>query len=241
MRWLEEREIGYLVTAGVVPIVPAACIYDFTVTEGALRPNADHGYKACAAATIDPVIVGSVGAGAGASVGKLLGADRCMRGGVGSAAEFTESGLAVGALVVVNSLGEIVNPDDGRTVAGIRGDAPGTFASSLDALRARPAQSPFAADNSTIAVVATDASLTRDQLLRVAVIAQTALARTIRPVHTPVDGDIVFALSTGSSEEPSDALQVGALAARALERAVLNAVTSATSFGDILAVADWYP
>ena len=239
MRWLEEREIGFPVTGGVVPIVPAACLYDLTVTEGKVRPGAQDGYSACEAARDDAVDCGSVGAGAGATVGKALGIERCMRGGIGSAVERTASGIAVGALVAVNSWGEVVDPENGQTVAGVRGEKPGSFRKTVEVLRETPPMSPFSSENSTLAVVATDAVLTRDQAYRVAVIAQTGLARTIRPVHTPVDGDIVFSLATCRNEAATDVMQVGALAARALERAVLKAVGGATSFGAIPSVTDW--
>jgi L-aminopeptidase/D-esterase-like protein len=237
MRWLEEKGVGYPVTTGVVPIVPAACIYDFTVSRGKVRPGTDEGLGAAKAATADPVECGSIGVGAGASVGKAMGPERCMRGGLGSAVERTASGIGVGALVVVNSYGEVLDPMNGRTVAGPRGEDGAGFASSIEILRQNPPLSPFAAENSTLAVIATDAALPRDQLHRVAVIAQTGLARTIRPVHTPVDGDIVFGLSTGRSQVATDAMQIGSLAALALERAVLRAVTEATPHGDIPSVS----
>jgi L-aminopeptidase/D-esterase-like protein len=239
MRWLEEREIGFPVTGGVVPIVPAACLYDLTITEGRVRPGAEDGYSACEAASDDVVDCGSAGAGAGATVGKALGIERCVRGGIGSAVERTASGIAIGALVAVNSWGEVVDPENGRTVAGVRGDEPGSFRKTVEVLREAPPMPPFSSENSTLAVVATDAVLTRDQAYRVAVIAQTGLARTIRPVHTPVDGDIVFSLATCRNEAATDILQVGALASRALERAVLKAVGAATSFGDVPSVTDW--
>lgn len=239
MRWLEERGHGFPVTTGVVPIVPAACIYDLGVGNGGPRPGADAGYAACIAASDSPLANGCVGVGAGATVGKALGLERAVKGGVASATERTASGITIGALVAANSWGEIVDPDSGKTVAGPRAETPGEFASTIDILRANPPLSPFNRENSTIGLVATDATLTKEQAYRVAVIAQTGLARTIRPVHTPVDGDLIFALATCRNDTPTDVLQLGALAALALERAVLKAVAAATTLAGIPSAAEW--
>jgi L-aminopeptidase/D-esterase-like protein len=239
MRWLEEHGAGFPVTNGVVPIVPAACIFDFGIGRSDVRPDAAAGYAACQAATSDPVAEGSVGAGTGATVGKALGIERATKGGIGSAVEETDSGVRVAALVVVNCWGEVVDPDNGRTVAGPRGETPGSFVSSLDVLRKGSPLSPFTEGNSTVAVVATDGVLTKEQTFRLAAIAQTGLARAIRPVHTPVDGDTVFALATGDNTAPADVLQLGALAARAVERAALRAVLTATPLAGVPSVGDW--
>jgi L-aminopeptidase/D-esterase-like protein len=239
MRWLEESGFGFPIPSGVVPIVPAACIYDLSIARPGSRPDAAAGYEACQLASGGAVHQGSVGAGTGATVGKGLGIEHAIKGGIGSAVERASSGITAGALVVVNCWGEVVDPDTGEVVAGPRGDEAGSFVSTMDVLREKPPLSPFAAENSTIAVVATDAVLTKEQAHRITIIAQTGLARTIRPVHTPVDGDIVFALATGRNDAPSDVLQAGALAARAIERAVLGAVREATSLGGIPAVGDW--
>jgi L-aminopeptidase/D-esterase-like protein len=239
MRWLEEHGAGFPVTNAVVPIVPAACIFDFSIGRSDVRPDAPAGYAACQAATAGPVAEGSVGAGTGATVGKALGIERAVKGGIGSAVEATANGVRVGALVVVNCWGEVVDPDDGRTVAGPRGETPGAFVSSLDILRERSPISPFTQGNSTVAVVATDGVLTKEGAFRLAAIAQAGLARTIRPVHTPVDGDTVFALATGHNTAPADVLQLGALAARAIERAALRAVLTAASLAAVPSATDW--
>jgi L-aminopeptidase/D-esterase-like protein len=239
MAWLEERGFGFPVTSGIVPIVPAACIYDLSIAGPGVRPDGDAGYAACEAASSGAVEQGSVGAGTGATVGKALGIERALKGGIGSAVERAASGITVGALAAVNCWGEVVDPDTGEAVAAPRGEEDGSFVATLEVLRERPPLSPFQAENSTVAVVATDAALTKEQAHRVAIIAQTGLARTIRPVHTPVDGDIVFALATGRSAEASDVLQVGALAARAIERAVLRAVREATGLGGVPGVREW--
>lgn len=239
MRWLEEHGHGYPVTTGVVPIVPAACIYDLGIGDGNARPGADAGYAACDSATTGAIAEGSVGAGAGATIGKALGMERAIKGGVGTAAEVTASGIMIGALVVVNCWGEVVDPQTGRLVAGPRGERQGTYVSSIDVLREKPPLSPFAAQNSTIGVVATDAVLTKEGAYRLAVIAQTGLARTIRPVHTPVDGDVIFALATGQNDTVTDVLQLGALAALAVERACIHAVQTAGGVAGVPSAADW--
>ena len=239
MRWLEEHGHGFPVTTGVVPIVPAACIYDLGIGDGSGRPGSDAGYAACDAATSGVIAEGSIGAGAGATVGKALGIERAIKGGVGTAAEVTASGIVIGALVVVNCWGEVVDPQTARVVAGPRGEERGIYVSSIDVLRERPTLSPFAAENSTIGVVATDAVLTKEGAYRLAVIAQTGLARAIRPVHTPVDGDVIFALATCRNDAPTDVLQLGALAALAVERACLRAIETATSLAGIPTAAEW--
>jgi L-aminopeptidase/D-esterase-like protein len=239
MRWLEENGHGFPVTTGVVPIVPAACIYDLGVGEGNKRPGADAGYAACRAAKTGAIEEGSVGAGAGATVGKALGIEQAIKGGIGTAMEVAASGIMVGALVVVNCWGEVVDPSSGGVVAGPCGEKQGSYVSSIEVLREKPPLSPFSADNSTIGVVATDAVLTKEGAYRLAVIAQTGLARTIRPVHTPVDGDIIFALATCKNEAATDVLQLGALAALAVERACLRAVQQAKSLGGVPTAAEW--
>lgn len=238
MRWLEGRGHGYPVTNAAVPIVPAACLFDFSIGRSDVRPDAEAGFAACEAASV-VLEEGSVGAGTGATVAKALGIERALKGGIGSAAERTESGVAIGALVTVNAWGEVVDPDTGRVVAGPRGERHSETESTIETLRTRPPLSPFNRENSTIGVVATDAVLTKEQAYRFAVIAQTGLARTIRPVHTPVDGDIIFSLATCLNGAETDVLQLGALAARAVERAVLAAVLQATSLAGVPAARDW--
>jgi L-aminopeptidase/D-esterase-like protein len=245
MRWLEERGHGFPVTSGVVPIVAAAVLFDLPLGRGDIRPDAQSGYAACQAASNGPVEEGSVGAGAGATVAKALGPEppRSLKGGIGTAAERTASGITVGAIVAVNSFGEILDPDTGRVVAGPRGEEPGTFAGTLEALRARPPLSPFSGTprepNSTIGVVATDAVLSKEEAYRLAVIAQTGLTRVIRPAHTPVDGDTIFALATGRNDTATDVLQLGALAARAVERAIVRGVLAATGLAGVPSVREW--
>lgn len=221
MSWLEEQGVGYPTGAGVVPIVPAAVIYD--LAEGRPRPDAALGRAACETATDGPVAQGRVGAGAGATVGKWAGPENAQPGGVGSAAGSVDR-YRVGALVVTNALGDVLDPE-----GGIRAGARGPQGSYLDA---RTALEPGALDvplgtNTTLAVVATDAPLSAVDLGRVARVAANAFARTIFPVHTPFDGDVVFAVSTAAAEEPVDPVEVlalGAGAQRALETAILRSV-----------------
>jgi L-aminopeptidase/D-esterase-like protein len=239
MHWLEERGKGFPVQKGVVPIVVAAVLFDLSVGRSDVRPDAAAGYGACEAASAAPPREGSVGAGTGATVAKALAVERALKGGVGSACEVTEDEVSLGALVAVNSFGEVVDPDSGRVVAGPRAER-GRFSDTLAVLRSRPGLSPFAGDpNSTIGVVATDAALSKSDCYRLALMAQAGLTRAVRPAHTPVDGDTIFALATGANKQPTDVLRLGALAARAVERAILRAVSEATSLAGVPSTAEW--
>lgn len=231
--WLAERGVGFDAGAARVPIVPAAVLFDLGVGSADRWPDAAMGRAACDAATDGEVAEGPVGAGTGATVGKVLGMDRAARGGLGTWA-LKGSGFTVGALVAVNSLGDVL---DGRggILAGARGEdgAPAVSArviadGALSGDFASLARAPEPGANTTLAVVATDAPLTRPALESVARIAATAVARRISPVHTPFDGDVVFALSTaleGRELSPTLVLALGVLAAEALERAIERAVT----------------
>lgn len=238
MRFLEERGVGFRMRSAVVPIVVGAVIFDLGIGTGATRPDAEAGYRACRAASSRTLLQGSVGAGTGATVAKLGGRDGAIKGGLGSASETLAGGLIVGALVVVNAAGDIVDPDGGKTVAssGVLADGPGA---TLEYLRARRRPSTEPGSNTTIAVIATNASLSKEQVLRMATMAHDGLARTIRPSHTPVDGDTVFALSVGTlTIEDADLLPLGALATHALERAVLRAVLRAESLCGVPSVRE---
>ncbi len=239
MRWLEERGKGFPVLTGVVPIVVGAVLFDLSVGRADVRPDAAAGYAACEAASAGPPGEGSVGAGTGATVAKALGGERALKGGIGSACEVSEDGVSVAALMAVNSFGEVVDPDNGRVVAGPRAED-GGFADTLAVLRSRPGPSPFTGDpNSTIGVVATDAALSKSDCYRLAVMAQAGLTRAVRPAHTPVDGDTIFALATGAKEPPAEVMRLGALAARAVERAILRAITEATGLASVPSAREW--
>jgi L-aminopeptidase/D-esterase-like protein len=226
MRYLEERSCGHPTRSGVVPIVPAAVIYDLDIGEGKRRPDAEAGYQACLAARSSPVEEGSVGAGAGATIGKLLGRQRAMKGGVGSFG-IQVGAFRIAALVVVNALGDVVDPDTGILLAGARGPDGRSLADSMKTLRDPDASwSIRPLENTTIAVVATNAVFGKAAMTKIAQMSHDGLARAIRPVHLPFDGDTIFAVSTG--QVPGvDLGQAGALAAEAVAHAVVRAVLTA--------------
>ena len=230
MRYLEEKGVGVRFGGAVIPLVPAAIIFDLRVGDGRIRPTADCGYRAASAATTGPVAEGNVGAGRGATVGKLGGSGRTpMKGGVGTASIRLPDGLVVGAIVVVNAVGDVVDPVTGRIVAGTR-NADGTLADARAILRAGASlNGPAPGEATTIAVVATNARLTKAQMQRVAMMADDGLARAIYPVHTMSDGDTMFALGTGQWDGAADVSRVGALAADVVAEAVVRAVARADS------------
>lgn len=219
MRYLEEQGVGVDTGFAKVPIVPAAVIFDLGVGDPKARPTADMGYAACASASADAPECGQVGAGTGATVGKILGMDAAMPGGIGTAS--VKVGAAtVGALIAVNALGDIVEPATGEVVAGARAPLSGDFLHSEQFILTHASQ--VCASNTVIGVVATDASITREQANRLASIAHNGLARTISPAHTMYDGDTLFALSTLKHEASFDALLIAAV--RAVELSILSAV-----------------
>jgi L-aminopeptidase/D-esterase-like protein len=235
MRWLEERKIGWPVGAsGVVPIVPAAILFDLGFGgKPNVRPTADCGYKAAAAATGAPVDEGNVGAGAGATVGKI-GGRAPMKGGIGSAAITLPSGLVVGAIVAVNAAGDIIDPETGRVVAGTRGEDGRSLIDVRKLLRGGQVKAAGrAGENTTIGVVATNARLSKTDVNRVALMADDGLARTIYPSHTPGDGDTVFALATGRWRGEANVTVIGALAADAMAEAIVRAVSKAESLAGV--------
>ena len=237
MRWLEEHKIGFAFGGARVPIVPAAILFDLGVGDPSIRPTADCGYRAASAATDLPVAEGSIGAGAGATVGKLRGMAHAMKGGVGSAAVELDSGLIVAALVVVNSVGDVVDPATGQIVAGARADD-GGFADARRLLRAGLRESGKPGEQTTLAVVATNAALTKTQATKVAQMAHDGFARAIYPIHTQVDGDTVFALATGTHSAPPNMLLVGSLAADVTAQAIVRAVKSARGLPNLPAASE---
>jgi len=238
MRYLEERGVGFPTITGPIPIVAAAVLYDLAIGRSDIRPGAAAGYAACQAAVDSrSVEEGSVGAGTGATVAKALGLQRALKGGLGTACERMVAGAQVGVIVAVNCFGDVVNPDTGEIIAAPR-DEDGRFVSTLEILRSRPAGAFAGFSNSTLAVVATDAVLTREQAQRLAVMAHDGLARCLRPVHTLVDGDCIFALATGRSPVQVDITALGAIGARAVERAVLRAVRVAKGLAGVPSVSE---
>ncbi len=228
MRFLAERGIGFETGARPVPIVPAAILFDLFVGSATAAPGPDDGYAACAAAERgDGPLEGRIGAGTGATVGKLAGPERVSPGGVGSAALRLPDGSTVGALAITNAVGNVIGRD-GRILAGVR-DGSGGFLDASSLLLSGPptGRVPPAGTNTTLAVVATDASLDRAQCQRLAVQAQDALALAISPVHTLLDGDTVFALSTGRAPAPEGiggVLSLGVAAVEALRTAIERSV-----------------
>jgi L-aminopeptidase/D-esterase-like protein len=227
VRWLEEKGIGFPTGPARVPIVPAAILFDLDMGDHRVRPDAAAGHAACAAASDRAPEEGSVGAGAGATVGKLFGLPRGMKGGIGTASVKVGS-VTVGAIVAVNAVGDVVDPQ-GKVLAGAR-DAPngreriGAAARILGG-ELPPALQPGMA--TTIGVIATDAQLTKAQARRLAQVAHDGFARTIRPVHTMFDGDAIFALATGRSGLSGNMMALSVMAAEAMAAAVLRAVLKA--------------
>ena len=227
MRWLEEHGIGYPAGPVRVPIVPAAILFDLGVGDPKIRPDAAAGYAACEAARADAPAEGSVGAGAGATVGKLFGMGRAMKGGIGTASARIGR-VTVGAIVAVNAVGDVIDPASGRVVAGTRTvdgrRGPGAVEAILGGDVPPALQAGMA---TTIGVVATDAQLTKAQARKLAGMAHDGLARTIEPSHTLWDGDTLFALATGRSGLPGNMVALGVMAARVMASAVLRAVLAA--------------
>lgn len=227
MRYLEEHGIGLQVSFGLVPIVPAAVLFDLPLGDARIRPDAQAGYAACAAASRQRPQAGNVGAGAGALVGKLLGIDAAMKGGIGSAA-LRLDGVTVGAWVACNALGDVVDPDNGRLLAGSRSADGPTLRDIRRAIIAGQAPRPvLPGSNTTLAIVATDAVLSKAQAHRLAQVAHDGLARAINPAHTMSDGDTAFAIGTGKSGQPAAMMQLATLAAEVTARAVVRAVLAA--------------
>jgi L-aminopeptidase/D-esterase-like protein len=237
-RYLEERGVGFETGAARVPIVPAAILFDLGFGRADVRPDKEMGYQACLKASEGPVEEGNVGAGAGATVGKILGMGQAMKAGIGTTSERIGAGLMVAALAAVNAFGDVIDPQNGRIVAGCRAANPegveasaeGYFADTLAVMKgmAAAAEAKFSGNqNTVIGIVATNAQLNKEQANKVAQMAQDGLARTIRPAHTMLDGDTIFALATG--EVAADVNLVGAVAAELFSKAILRGVRTAKS------------
>ena len=226
-RWLEERGVGLPIPGiGALPLVPAAVLFDLQLGDARIRPDAASGYQACAAAAATPAAQGNVGAGAGAVVGKLFGLSRAMRGGIGSAS-LRVGAVTVGAIVACNALGDVVDPDRGHVIAGARSsDGQHLLDARRALLRGEPAHQLLAGSNTTIGVLATDATLSKMQAQRLALSGHDGLARAINPVHTMSDGDTLFALATGHHPHPGMRL-LATMAAEVTARATVRAVLAA--------------
>lgn len=239
MRYLEEQGVGFNVRTAVVPIVPAAILFDLDVGDPSIRPDASLGYAACQAASTEPVAEGCVGAGAGARVGMLYGPAFACKSGLGSALVELEGGLKVAALVVVNAVGDVVDAQ-GRILAGLRqapqGDRFADVMAVLRTMAAAPASPHTTASNTVIGVVATNARLTKEEANKVAQMAHDGLARAVRPAHTMLDGDTLFALASGTQGRANVSV-IGAFAAEATAQAIRRAVQTATPLAGLPAGA----
>ncbi len=240
VRFLEKRKIGFSTGAGVVPLVPAASLYDLGIGKAGVRPDREMGEKAAAAASSDPIAEGCVGAGTGATVGKIHGMAQAMKSGVGSAAVSLDgpfAGVRVAALAVVNAFGDIIDPESGRIVAGARAAKKGFEFANTAMLMKRGAAGGFKFENqnTTLVVVATNARLNKIEASRLARMGSLGMARSINPVWTNSDGDTVFALSYG--DQRADINAVGVAAAEAVAQAILRAVRLAASLGGVPGLA----
>jgi L-aminopeptidase/D-esterase-like protein len=223
MRYLEEQTIGYAMGDVHVPIVPAAVLYDLGIGRADVRPDAAMGYRAASSASSHPPAEGNVGAGTGASIGKMRGMEYAMKAGIGTSS-VDLNGLIVGAIVAVNAIGDVVDPGSGTKVAGLRS---GTTLEWMKTLQMNTA----VRSNTVIGTVATNAKLTKAQATKVAQMAQDGLAQAIRPAHTMFDGDTIFALATGEVE--ADVSMVGAFAAEIMAQAIVRAAKMAASLGGL--------
>lgn len=239
VRYLAERDFGYQTGMIKVPIVPAAILFDVGIAMHKIHPTSDDGYQACLNASSGAVAEGSVGAGTGATVAKVLGWERGLMGGIGTSSIDLGDGTIVGAIMAVNAGGGIYDVEDGTMVAAPRNDD-GTMTDPMEALLSPDyveAVTPFGT-NTTIGVVATNVTLTKEQANKLASIAHDGLALAVRPAHTMRDGDTIFALGTGEHDQPADMLRLGAAAVTCVSRAIVRGVQSATGLGDIPCVTD---
>jgi L-aminopeptidase/D-esterase-like protein len=242
MRYLEEQKIGFNTGVAKVPIVPSAILFDLNLGRADVRPDSAMGYGAAASASSDAPAEGNAGVGMGASVGKMFGLGLAMKAGVGTASLNIGGGIVVGALVAVNAWGDVIDPHTNQIIAGLRSGKVGplsigkkdTFADTLAMMKTTVGRNVLGLTsraNTVIGAVATNAKLTKVQATKVAQMAQDGIARTIRPAHTMLDGDVIFALSTGTRK--ADVTSVGAFAAEAMAQAIVRAVKTAKPVGDL--------
>lgn len=247
VRYLEEQGVGFPTGVVNVPIVPAAILFDLGIGRADVRPDAGMGYAACQGATSDRPAEGNAGAGMGATVGKILGMTGATKSGIGTASVDLGSGVIVGAIVAVNAFGDVIDPRSGEILAGTRPVKVGPigvgkgekFAGTLAVMKGMAGKLAlrFAArGNTVIGVMATNAGLTKEEANKVAQMAHDGLARTVRPAHTMLDGDTLFALSTGGKH--ADVNLVGAYAAEVVSEAIVRAVENAESAGGIPSASD---
>ena len=236
MRYLEEQDIGCQTSVAKVPIVPAAVIFDLDIGSSKTRPGAEEGYKACLAASSGHIAEGCVGAGTGATVSKVLGIDRAIKSGLGTASQKMTDGTIVAALVVVNAIGDIIDPTTGKTLAGPRHKEKKGVLNTVELMKQGLTNENLPISNTTIGVVATNVYLNKEQINKMAQMAQDGMARAINPCHTMYDGDTIFALSLGN--KTGDISILGSLAAEVVTTAILRAVLQAETIAGIPAVKD---
>jgi L-aminopeptidase/D-esterase-like protein len=247
VRYLEAKGVGFNVQVARVPIVPAAILFDLGIGRSDVRPDAEMGYRACQNASADPPSEGNAGAGMGATVGKILGPAGAVKGGIGTASVGLGGGVVVGAIVAVNALGDVVDPASGEIIAGARPVEAGplklggsaAFADTMEVMRSLVGKAALrfgSRGNTVIGVVATNAQLSKEQANKVAQMAHDGLARAVRPAHTMLDGDTLFALSTGKKKV--DVNVVGAYAAEVVAESIVRAAVLAETAGGVPAARD---
>ena len=247
MRYLEEKGIGFNTGVARVPIVPAAILYDLAIGRAEVRPDLEMGYRAAASASAEAPAEGNAGAGTGATVGKIFGMKQAMKSGLGTASMEIGGGIIVGAIVAVNAFGDVVDPQTGRILAGARTTKLGPvrlgstdyFADTLAVMKTlagRAIMKLAMSRNTVIGVVATNAKFTKSEATKMAQMAQDGLARAIRPAHTMLDGDTIFAMATG--QKKADVSIVGAYAAEVLAQAIVRAVKAAKPAGGLPSASD---
>jgi L-aminopeptidase/D-esterase-like protein len=236
MRYLEEKGIGFDVGPAKIPIVPTAVIFDIFFGDPKVRPTPEMGYEACVNAS-ETVEEGSIGVGTGAAVGKIFEISRAMKGGVGTSSIVMPDGLTVASLVVVNAFGDIIDNVTGKIIAGAR-VAPDSleFANTVESIKKGAVKKQFGLVNTTLGVVATNAKFDKKEITKIAQMSQGGLIKTISPVHTTFDGDLVFALATGECE--ADLNLVGVLGEFVIAEAIKRAVKKADGFGILPAFRD---
>jgi len=236
MRYLEEHGFGHETSVAKVPIVPAAIIFDLNLGNSKIRPGIEEGYKACLAASDKQVAEGCVGAGTGATVGKILGIERAIKSGVGTASQEIGNGIVIAALVVANAVGDVVNFKTGELIAGPREEHNKGFLNTTELLRHAYKMQDGLGNNTVIGVVATNANLTKEQVNKLAQMAQDGIARAINPSHTMHDGDTIFSLSLG--EKTADVTVLGAVAAELMADAIVRAIKKAEITGGIPSIKE---
>jgi len=240
MRYLAERRIGVEIVGNIVPIVSGAVLFDLGVSDAPNNyPGASEGYTAAERASSEPVAEGNVGAGAGATVGKLAGLETAMKGGLGTKAIRSSNGIVVAAMIAVNAVGDIIDPATGQVIAGVRHSKPNVLGDARKLMTTGLFDTALRLSNTTIGVVATNARLTQAEATKVARMAHDGMARAISPAHTPLDGDTVFVLATGEHDAEVNLLTLGALAADVTADAIVRGVKQARSYGAFPSVDDF--